>query len=82
MGLILRHGGKGCLEKGFRNGQLVIPSAESWLLGGGGGGGEVGQVSKGRIMKGPTYQLRNLDFILRRRGIVEAFYHLVFLTGI
>ena len=26
-------GGKGFLEKGFRNGQLVIPSAESWLLG-------------------------------------------------
>ena len=21
------------MEKGFRNGQLVIPSAESWLLG-------------------------------------------------
>lgn len=49
------------MEKGFRNGQLVIPSAESWLLGeeeeegggggGGGGGGEVGQVSKGHIMR-------------------------------
>lgn len=71
-------GGKGFLEKGFRNGQLVIPSAELAAGGGGGGeeeeevegggGGEVGQVSKGHIMKGPTYQLRNLDCILKKRN--------------
>ena len=34
------------MEKGFRNGQLVIPSAESWLL-----GEEEGEVRWGKSAK-------------------------------